>query len=880
MVMRRQLSNSGSEAANPTGGTDDTRPRPAAPQHPTQLNPPNTNGGGDVAQTRPAQTLSPRPGTGNSDLPRGAATPLPSVAQPAQTPPHEPRKQAASRNPRPDTPAVPVRNDVATPQATSTSPSPVGPGDETASARAALIKIGIDEQSATTLSRAYPTETILQIVSQSAAPEVHNRAAWVRSRLNKLPQRQPESGDRRAASSSDGPSRNQTNPTPAMPTNPPPITNPATAMPSSPLQTMKPAATPPLAGTPAAASIPTISEMESRLAEIEAARSRRRAEEEALATQEEALRLHIAREQERTRREVEAQNRKAALVEQQRGLDERESKARHRLAQVEREWAALGAVNEVSAEELAACKLLQYIQLGIWYSTSMQPSGGPTSVNEPTSPPASHPQTTIIGEQDAPPPAIYQSPHPAAPVESDAGAVASYTQLPAATEAANPAPSTTSGNASAASATGGLSVYDSVAASTRANPSAAPALIDIYRPQYGTASPDADREEATHQRFDHTDADMAHTTAVTGLPSGSYPPTTTYSPSIDDELAAAYPTPNYAPPPPIAPNAAQITDLQRTIRRSVKAQALFAALFAATIIAGIFLAPIIFSGSPPNNLVERMDTPPTNTAQALLDQDPATTTPTTGQVSASQTTVVSFANSPLPVTKPAQEPTSTPPPPATATAQTGATTPLLPATPLAATPPESNTNSPTLAAALPTPSPALVADASGSIPTGAQVAATPSPPPQHDPATSVARISIQALGLDSAVVTVTPVAGSDGQMYWGVDTARLGLQTPGVGCGETGNIVVNGHNWVSHGVLMTLGKLHHDDKLASLNRTEVKCAAQNGTVYTYRVFAYGVFTPDDSSFEQLLQGEQRDLTIYTCTNSGQGRIVIIARLEI
>lgn len=169
-------------------------------------------------------------------------------------------------------------------------------------------------------------------------------------------------------------------------------------------------------------------------------------------------------------------------------------------------------------------------------------------------------------------------------------------------------------------------------------------------------------------------------------------------------------------------------------------------------------------------------------------------------------------------------------------------------------------------------------------PTGAPAVGTPMAAPNHDPNTEVAAISITALTISATVAPVSVITQADGSTIWDVRPTQGGLQTPGVGCGEAGNTVINGHNWGPYskygGVFRNLGKLESKGMLQEMVGHQIICTAIDGTQYTYLVFQAVDLDPSDRSYADMKAGEQRMLTLYTCTNDGSQRVVLYARLEV
>lgn len=215
-------------------------------------------------------------------------------------------------------------------------------------------------------------------------------------------------------------------------------------------------------------------------------------------------------------------------------------------------------------------------------------------------------------------------------------------------------------------------------------------------------------------------------------------------------------------------------------------------------------------------------------------------------------------------------------------------TPAPPPAPTSAPPVAEPSNPPP-----PTPTVVAAADAGSvaveatptRIPTGAEVADTAPPPPAPSPA-EVKAIKIPAIGLDTAVaeVGVVPVTDAQGNQLkdangnpryrWGTMKSVPGLETPEVGCGDAGNITLNGHNWGNGvGVFADLDSVQIGDKLI--------CIGADGQNYTYSFFIVGeAHGPQDTHITDLRAGEERTITLYTCNATGTRRVVFVARLQV
>jgi len=171
---------------------------------------------------------------------------------------------------------------------------------------------------------------------------------------------------------------------------------------------------------------------------------------------------------------------------------------------------------------------------------------------------------------------------------------------------------------------------------------------------------------------------------------------------------------------------------------------------------------------------------------------------------------------------------------------------------------------------------------------GAEVASQPTPDDSHS-AAQVTHLTIAPIALDSAVAVVSyrPVMGKDShgdavqlrdkngnlRWKWLTHATLPGLQTPGIGCGEAGNITLSGHDWGSSGIFVNLKKMQKGDQLI--------CRAADGTTATYTFFVVNEdAAKSDYTIDDLRPGEQRTITLYTCNRTGTERRVFVARLII
>ena len=93
----------------------------------------------------------------------------------------------------------------------------------------------------------------------------------------------------------------------------------------------------------------------------------------------------------------------------------------------------------------------------------------------------------------------------------------------------------------------------------------------------------------------------------------------------------------------------------------------------------------------------------------------------------------------------------------------------------------------------------------------------------------------------------------------------VGHLTETAGIGASGNCVIAGHNGSRYGEYFThLNELSVGSEVALLDR--------NGITYTYEVADSFVTDPYDNSIK--VQGEETELTLFTCANKGTMRFVV------
>ena len=93
----------------------------------------------------------------------------------------------------------------------------------------------------------------------------------------------------------------------------------------------------------------------------------------------------------------------------------------------------------------------------------------------------------------------------------------------------------------------------------------------------------------------------------------------------------------------------------------------------------------------------------------------------------------------------------------------------------------------------------------------------------------------------------------------------VGHLTETAGIGASGNCVIAGHNGSRYGEYFThLNELSVGSEVALLDR--------NGNTYTYEVADSFVTDPYDNSIK--VQGEETELTLFTCANKGTMRFVV------
>lgn len=96
-------------------------------------------------------------------------------------------------------------------------------------------------------------------------------------------------------------------------------------------------------------------------------------------------------------------------------------------------------------------------------------------------------------------------------------------------------------------------------------------------------------------------------------------------------------------------------------------------------------------------------------------------------------------------------------------------------------------------------------------------------------------------------------------------SAGIGHIPDTAGIGETGNCVLAGHRGSRYGTYFKyLNRLCIGD--------EVKVTDKEGEVYLYEVAEIRVVGPYDNSVKE--QGEEKELTLLTCENSGTMRLIV------
>ncbi|WP_256169012.1 class D sortase [Enterocloster bolteae] len=93
----------------------------------------------------------------------------------------------------------------------------------------------------------------------------------------------------------------------------------------------------------------------------------------------------------------------------------------------------------------------------------------------------------------------------------------------------------------------------------------------------------------------------------------------------------------------------------------------------------------------------------------------------------------------------------------------------------------------------------------------------------------------------------------------------IGHLTETAGIGETGNCVLAGHNGSRHGEFFT-----HLSELAEGDTVMILSA--DGTVFTYVVTDSYTVGPYENSIKD--QGEEKELTLFTCAQKGTMRFVV------
>lgn len=96
----------------------------------------------------------------------------------------------------------------------------------------------------------------------------------------------------------------------------------------------------------------------------------------------------------------------------------------------------------------------------------------------------------------------------------------------------------------------------------------------------------------------------------------------------------------------------------------------------------------------------------------------------------------------------------------------------------------------------------------------------------------------------------------------------VGIQC-GPGLNQVGNTVIAGHNYRNGLFFSNNKKIQVGDK--------IHIKDTNGLTVTYTVYSTFVTTPEDSSYITRNTNGAREITLYTCTDDGNSRIIILAK---
>ncbi len=128
------------------------------------------------------------------------------------------------------------------------------------------------------------------------------------------------------------------------------------------------------------------------------------------------------------------------------------------------------------------------------------------------------------------------------------------------------------------------------------------------------------------------------------------------------------------------------------------------------------------------------------------------------------------------------------------------------------------------------------------------------------------------LMLSYSNVLYIPTVDIKAKVFDGMDKSNLSrgvardLNT--VKIGEYGNCVVAGHSSVKYDCIF--------NKLKDLSIGETITAyAENGTAYTYTIMYKYVVKPTETGILRTTDENIRQLTLYTCTDGGENRLVLV-----
>ncbi len=120
----------------------------------------------------------------------------------------------------------------------------------------------------------------------------------------------------------------------------------------------------------------------------------------------------------------------------------------------------------------------------------------------------------------------------------------------------------------------------------------------------------------------------------------------------------------------------------------------------------------------------------------------------------------------------------------------------------------------------------------------------------------IAILEIKVLGIRYPVVEGATSANLN---------VAIGHLTETAGIGQTGNCVLAGHNGSRYGEYFThLNQISIGDTVTLIDKS--------GTVYTYEVQETSVIDPYDKSIKN--QGEESELTLFTCSQGGSMRFAV------